>query len=910
MSELPRTRFAQSPLLVLAAAIAVGVFLGHYPAPKSQSVLIFSIALSIGFAMLSIWLVRKRKLAPASAVLVGTFLLTGLILSLIENRSVVLNRISRIYEQGIIVAGDPVELTGTIDGQPEPAPESFYLKLRAERIRAKGIERDASGMVLLLASEHDEQVKKEYDALELRHGARVRVMTALDREEDFRNPGVAPFTEYLERKGVDATGMIKSPLLLERLDDAPVFLPLAWLFEWRERLEREFSARFSAETAGVLDAALLGNRYNVSHAVAERLRAGGTFHILVIAGLHIGFVAWLVFMFVRRMTRRRVLQFVVAVSLVWAYVLAVGAHMPVVRAALMFTLIIFAPLVWRRANSLNVIGGAALVLLVMHPGDLFDPSFQLTFVSVLSIVLIAVPLLARMLSVGAWRPTTGAPYPPDCPRWFRRLSEALFWNDREWRADMARSNISYKLFKTPIAAKLERGHVQRFLRYALAAIVVSASVQIGMLPLLIIYFHRLSFASIFLNIFVGVLMALLAFVALAAIVVFHLSPWVGSLLIVFAEKINWTMVHLVDPFTHFGVASIRLPHFSGRAACVYVLYFIPLGLLIYALARWDPLRPVSISRVHNKILSPIGLRIAATMFAGLLALIVFHPLSAAPPDGKLHIDFLDVGQGDSALLTTPDGTTLLIDGGGKPNIRHGTDEDEIYDVFERDTRSIGEGVVSEYLWFRGMDRVDYILPTHADADHIEGLSDVARNFKVRGALVARTPSDDPEYVRFDTTMKSTGVPVEKIGAGDVLHFGNVTADVLWPPPIRATDAPWQNNDGIVLRFRYLDQQFLLTADIEKQAEASILKEGIDLHSSVVKVAHHGSRTSSTDAFVAATNPSLAIVSVGRTSPFGHPNKEVLERWRANGAEVMTTGQRGTISVTTDGRNLSVSTFVK
>ena len=195
--------------------MAVGVFLGHYLAPNSQSVLIFSIAASTGFAMLSIWLVRKRKLAPASVVLVGTFLLTGLVLSLIENRSVALNRISRMYEQGIITAGGPVELTGTIDGQPEAAPESFYLKLRAERIRLKGIERDASGIVLLVASEHGDQVKKEYDALELRHGARIRVMTTLDREEDFRNPGVLPFTEYLERasawKGNSARGFQPKP---------------------------------------------------------------------------------------------------------------------------------------------------------------------------------------------------------------------------------------------------------------------------------------------------------------------------------------------------------------------------------------------------------------------------------------------------------------------------------------------------------------------------------------------------------------------------------------------------------------------------------------------------------------------------------------------------------------------------
>src|SRR5260370_1443771 len=111
-----------------------------------------------------------------------------------------------------------------------------------------------------------------------------------------------------------------------------------------------------------------------------------------------------------------------------------------------------------------------------------------------------------------------------------------------------------------------------------------------------------------------------------------------------------------------------------------------------------------------------------------------------------------------------------------------------------------------------------------------------------------------------------------------------------------------------MRIRFGDKALLFTADIEKPAEAAVLKEGVDLGSDIVKVAHHGSRTSSTPAFVAATHPSLAIISVGRTSIFGHPHKEVVERWRASGAEVMTTGERGTISVITDGKSLQVSTF--
>jgi len=256
----------------------------------------------------------------------------------------------------------------------------------------------------------------------------------------------------------------------------------------------------------------------------------------------------------------------------------------------------------------------------------------------------------------------------------------------------------------------------------------------------------------------------------------------------------------------------------------------------------------------------------------------------------------------------PDGATLLIDGGGRPNINP-DDMDGPGESFQPDTRSVGEAVVSEYLWSRGLDRVDYILATHADADHIDGLNDVARNFKVRGAIVARTPADDPEYFRFAETMKANGVPIYKVGTADGLRFGAMAADVLWPPVIADDNAPSRNNDGLVLRIRYGERTLLFAADIEKEAEAAVLNEGAALRSDVIKIAHHGSKTSSTAAFVDATKARLAIISVGRNSMFGHPNKEVVERWRASGAEVMTTGDKGTISIATDGHSLSVRPFV-
>ena len=159
-------------------------------------------------------------------------------------------------------------------------------------------------------------------------------------------------------------------------------------------------------------------------------------------------------------------------------------------------------------------------------------------------------------------------------------------------------------------------------------------------------------------------------------------------------------------------------------------------------------------------------------------------------------------------------------------------------------------------------------------------------------------------------MKQLRLPISKIGAGDVLQFGDVSAQVLWPSPSSDSNAPSRNNDSIVLRVTYGDQTMLFSGDVEKEAELAMVARRLDLRSDILKVAHHGSRTSSVEPFVAATRPSTAIISVGRTSIFGHPNKDVVERWRTSGAQVMTTGEKGTISVVTDGRALSVTTFVR
>jgi competence protein ComEC len=846
---------SRHPLAQLAVAFSAGICAANYF--PTQSVVLWI----VGGVCTAIVLVAfvKRRLTLAGVALLLAVGVTGAVLA-IQERRVKSNELEQFLGRRVIV-------TGVLTKPPEKGRDRFYLTLSVERIDVDGSSQSASGVISLLAA-------FQYEGFQPGYGSRVRVVAKISRTDNYQNPGVSSLSEYLDQKGYDATGVIQSAAGITHLEDTSVFAPLSWLYSWREKLQREIISRFDPETAGVLDAALLGNRYSLSRETAERFREGGTFHVLVISGLHISFIGGVVFLIAKRLTKRRMLQFVAPALIVWVYSLAVGAEASVVRAALMFTFAALAPVLFRESTSLNGLGGAALVLLVHSPKELFDPSFQLTFLSVLAIVVVAWPLLQTLAAIGAWYPSRETPCPPVCLRGLRWFCELLFWSECKWRKEIARSPYHYRLFKAKPAAVLERYGLQACLRYVFGAVVVSGAVQLVLLPLMIVYFHRLSLASLILNIVVGVLLAILCAVALLALIISQFSIALATPLLTLANAINWAMIHSVDPFTHANAASIRLPEYSGWGALVYVLYYIP--LLAIVRKRW---------------VSPAAL--AQALF---VAVLIFHPLSAGVGDGKLRVDFLDVGQGDAAVVTLPDGRTLLVDGGGNTN----------QSQTKTDRRGIGEAVVSEYLWWRGLDTVDYVLPTHADADHIDGLNDVVRNFTVHAALVARSPANDAEFAKFSGTLAATKTEVVTIQAGDVIRFGDVTVEVLWPPPAEGPNGPSRNNDSTVLRVEFGKQSMLLTGDIEKGGERALVSTNKNLRVDLVKVPHHGSKSSSTPPFVSATNAKVAVISVGKYSMFGHPHREVVERWQASGARVLTTGECGTITVATDGNELTVT----
>jgi competence protein ComEC len=945
----------RQPFLYLAAALVTGILFDRWlEAPRwlVAPAAIAAVALTAGFVFV-------KKATPAMLTLLVSLVLSGAWLSLQQRESVQPTRLKRLLEMSVIRADDPVELTGVLLAPPEPAPGAFFLDLEAESLRARGATLKATGVARLFISHGDEEAADEFKQLALDTGSRLRVLVRLERARRYSNPGSPDFNEFLERRDYDLKGTIKSPLLIEAIGKVNLNPLRTLLYRLRLRLMQSIEGRFDAEVGGTLKAMLVGNRYFLDAQVSERLRESATFHTLVIAGLHIGILAWALLgvrwdSWGRRgkhaPQRRRVARTLAAISVLWAYAVMVGMAPPVVRAAAMLTIGLIGPLIFRRAASVNTVSLAAFVMLALKPALVADPGFQLSFAAVAAIVTLALPLIDKLRQIGEWQPTSRTPHPPVCPPVVRALAETLFWNEREFRRNNRRSPIRYRLEKSATARWLNRLRLQPLVRSVVLLIITSTAIQLATLPLMAVYFNRVSPVGIVLNITAGLLTAALMLGGLAVIAVAPLSAGLASAGVALVNAAHHLLVHSIAPFQSITFATFRVGHYEDWHALIYALYFVPLAGLAALLDRWRPVdefypldRPpvgdaatrrgdtaqeeagdhnvtVTASPCHRVAASPRRVAASLCLIALLASMIAIVRPAAVAPTGRLTIHFLDVGQGDSALIVFPRGATMLVDAGGELQINkviHQTEtskqaNDEEAEAGDAPTRedsfAVGEAVVSRFLWSQRRTQLDYALATHADADHIAGFSDVTKNFRVGQALIGHRPTDDPEYNSFDSAIAQRRTPLGSLAAGQRFDIEGVTVEVLWPPRAASSPVTSNNNDSVVLRLIYGSVAVLLTGDIEEPAEAALILSGVDLGADLLKVPHHGSKTSSTAAFLHHVRPRYAVISVGERSRFGHPHQFVVERYLSRNIRLLETGRDGMVTVETDGAGLDVWTY--
>lgn len=406
----------------------------------------------------------------------------------------------------------------------------------------------------------------------------------------------------------------------------------------------------------------------------------------------------------------------------------------------------------------------------------------------------------------------------------------------------------------PIACRLPRLPFRGEL-----ALAGSLAAQAAVLPLMAWHFHRLSPLGFLLN---AAAVPLSTGVLAAGVLLLVAAPF--SSLAAPTVTGAWGLAHALrlsaQAATHVPGADVRV---AAPALWLMGAYGVALAALVLGRSR----------------------RRAPWVYGLSLLGLVAGPWPSGG-DGRLHVTFLDVGQGDAIVLRSPAGRAMLIDAGGLRGSR--------YDV--------GASVVAPYLWWAGVRRLDRFVLSHAHYDHAGGAGFVIRHFRPAELWEGPAPARDPEYERY--AKEAAGRATRRtLVRGVTTSWDGVQLTVVSPagrPPAART----RNDDSLVLEVRWGDVSILLTGDIEAAAERALDGRRVD----VLKVPHHGSRTSSSAAFLDRLRPRLGIVSVGARNPFGHPEGAVLARYRARGALVLRTDIDGTIAVSTDGRRLSWECF--
>ncbi|MGB9073382.1 MAG: ComEC/Rec2 family competence protein [Terriglobales bacterium] len=689
----------------------------------------------------------------------------------------------------------------------------------------------------------------------LTYGTRLRIRAKLHPAHNFRNPGAFDYEGYLHDNGISVLGSARA----EGVERLPGFTGNR-IELWRTRIHASIVAKihqlWPAPQAALMDAMVLGEDSFLRNATRTEFQRSGTYHVLVVSGMNLSILAFAIFWTLRQFRLDPALAAIITVAVSFAYAFVVGVGPPVWRAALMLATYLGARLLYRERNMLNAIGAAALGVLIVDPHALFGASFQLTFLAVFIIAGIGVPILER----------TTLPY----AQGLRLLRSTSY--DLQVPPEVAQFRLDVRL----IAARLARFAGDRFglalpavlLRITLGVfelLFISALMQAGLALLMAYHFHRATTMGMPANMAVVPLTEALMPAAAAAVGMGYLSTtlarpaaWLSSLAL---EGITGTV------------------HWLGGARIADLRVATPAGTMV--LVAIAALALAALAARRGRITTVA----AVAALAGVAVWIALVPSQPKIRAGVLEMTPIDVGQGDSILLVSPQGRAVLVDAGGLPHWMH-SDFD------------IGEQVVSSYLWQRGFDHLDAVVITHPHADHLGGMPAVITNFHPR-ELWLGSDSPDGELAPVLAQAQQAGMEIAVRKEGDEFDYGGAHFHVLAPGRDPITGAMRPNDDCLIFTAGFAGTTALLEGDAERDAERSVVKQ--HPQAVLLKVAHHGSASATSRELLALLHPRYGVISVGVHNTYGHPRREVLERLQQAGVQTYRTDQEGAVSFYLDGR---------
>ncbi len=629
--------------------------------------------------------------------------------------------------------------------------------------------------------------------------------------------------------------------------------PRAWLNAMRASLGASLDKSLPSPQAELARALLLGQRDDLPAELTENWRRAGTAHLLAISGLHVSVVLGVALVAGASLFgRRRYAHVLIPLAFVWFYAAMSGMNPPVMRAAIMGSVYLFAIAAGRQPSGGLALILAATALAMWEPSVIATVSFQLTVAAMAGIIFLTQPLEMWIKTLFAGR-AASARLADDAPI-------------AGWR----------RVMTTGIAASL--------------------GAVIGIKPLLLHYFGATALftvpASALGTLALPPLLLTSAIVSIVGLtadgVISSLAGWLAWPWLTYL--IGLSAAFAASPFSSVTIAPLSVGAVLLIYGAIIAIFWMsvfgrPSGLL-------GPMISLpSISAGHRRTMFT-----SWPVLGGLAFVAAVASLGAAAPlisgsliseDQELSVHVLDIGQGDAILVESPVGRRVLIDGG--PN------------------GALLRARLSERLpwWSR---RIDAVILTHPSADHISGLTEVVERFQV-GLIIDPQLETDTIYGRQwqEALDDNPNMPVIRAERGILLDLGGgAILEFLHPPAVRPFDVAGEHDDNsVVIRVTYGEVSFLLSADIYAPAEKYLIESGIPLRAAVLKVPHQGSRYASTNAFLEAVSPRVAVISAGEGNRFGHPHPETLSRLENSPASphILRTDQHGTITLTTDGDTL-------
>ncbi len=711
-----------------------------------------------------------------------------------------------------------VAIKGLVADDPETSGASLVLQLEAKEIESEGAWQKASGAVLVYASQSSSY----------KYGDLLQVEGKLNTPPQL---GDFDWREYLARQGIYS--IMNYPKQIELLSTEQGFKPLEWLYGLRNRMSRALDSALPEPQSSLAQAILLGKRSSIPDDLNVSFFRTGTTHIIAISGLNLSIIAGIVLSLTAWLFgRRRPTYFCLALVAVWGYAALTGLQAPVLRAAIMGSLWLFADFVGRPRSALPALLLAAAVMIGIRPSILSDVSFQLSFASMAGLILMT-------------------PYFQSWGRKALRIS------------DEARTAGTF--------------------------IIDSLSVTLGAilatLPIIVFYFHQISLVAVPANLLI-----------LAAVPAIMVTSAIVAIIGLFAAPLAWVLGWVAWLFLSYMIWVVGffsdLPFASKEVEIgAYFVwgYYAVLGAALWAISNRAKVGTViNRARKYVSAVPALTRKIPAKFIIFPLAIVAILVWVAAANahDSRLHIFFLDVGQGDAILIETPSGQNILIDGGSADGGL---------------AARLGERFP---FWGRS---IDLVVSTHPHEDHMGGLVGVLKKYDVKQVLESAAKYDSPVYQEWRSLIGEKKIKSITAQAGQHIKLGEgIELDVLYAGEGSLGDgASALDCNSVVSRLVYGNVSVLLTADIFTETESYLLNTRFDLGSTVLKVAHHGSDSSSCAEFLDVVKPQVAVISVGADNPFGHPSPEVLGR--LDTTHLYRTDQQGTIELITDGKRLWVKT---